>query len=996
VLVARILYLLLFGVLLLPESVTSQTIIPYKPLHQGSVNGNSVTFEWRTRSQDGLYTLELDTDSLFGMPQTFPGIQSPHTVNGLTSDVTYWWRITGSNGTSSPARKFRLINLATNSLVQWFSADQGVTTVSGLVSGWNDQGSLQNHASQPAPGLQPSLVMDGFGGLPTIHFGKTGGPGNHTILNLNSTVSFPAANFTLFTMHKLQNSSNVLAYILGGVDNGLFAGGSLSGGYSVGLFDGVNARRATGAPYLNWAVHSYKKNQIWRNGSGLPMTGTPLTSFSYGQMGIQTNYNNLYFYGDLSEFLAYNQSLPDSQRIWIENYLINKYARPVRLPKDTTVCGPSITLSIPGGTDEYSSILWSTGSTAASINVTANGTYWVLGVSRLGPITSDTIHVDGILPIPVMTPTNDQNICLNRDTVTFTNLTANPNFTFLWSTGETANSIQVSNGQPVFLSAFDTSSGCILTTDTVHFFNKTRADFASLPVCPGADALFTDLSLDLSGDTISNWRWNFGDPGTLADTSNLQNGMWNYAQSGIYPVSLYVEASDGCKDSIVKMVQIKPTATPDFNWQGLCYGRPTQFFDQSVPENGTQVTGYFWDFGNGLSSSFVNPTVTYSTGNVYNVTLTIYTASGCNESVTLPVAVNKGALADFSISDTLCISQPADAVDLSQGINDNITQWIWRFGSNPPVSGQNPTAFFQTTGNRPVRLTVTTSSGCKDSLQKTVFVKPSPTALFQLNSGGGNPPVAPIVENNSTGATSFQWFVNGELISSAQEPEFPVFTDTGVYTLTLISTNADGCSDIFEQPFTVFTGVRSLDLIQASCIPKGDYMGYTAQILNNGMSEVQSISLEGRTDYNTKVTETWNGSLMPGQVLNYTFVSESKVFTSKDFCCVKILSYNDSLSVLPPDDQICTPLVDGPVFFSAYPTPSDQFVHVDFILPFAGTLNADLFSAEGKHCSVVLSNLAFEAGFGSFSADLSALKAGIYSFRITYRDKNYFVKVLKK
>lgn len=62
------------------------------------------------------------------------------------------------------------------------------------------------------------------------------------------------------------------------------------------------------------------------------------------------------------------------------------------------------------------------------------------------------------------------------------------------------------------------------------------------------------------------------------------------------------------------------------------------FFDQS-----TNASSYFWDFGNGLTSTEQNPTNLYLTPGSYSVTLVTENSAGCSDSMTFEfVVVNDG------------------------------------------------------------------------------------------------------------------------------------------------------------------------------------------------------------------------------------------------------------------------------------------------------------------------------------------------------------------
>ncbi len=58
----------------------------------------------------------------------------------------------------------------TQNLVLWISADQGVSTSSGAVTGWADRSDAQNTLSQTTSAQRPTLVTGAMNGLPVIRF----------------------------------------------------------------------------------------------------------------------------------------------------------------------------------------------------------------------------------------------------------------------------------------------------------------------------------------------------------------------------------------------------------------------------------------------------------------------------------------------------------------------------------------------------------------------------------------------------------------------------------------------------------------------------------------------------------------------------------------------------------------------------------------------------------------------------------------------------------
>lgn len=971
--------------------------IQYQPI-VNAVYEDTIHFDWKRVPQATSYTIQISTDSLFG---TTIVDQTQANNNYVWTDGIqgrYYWRVMANNTVWSNTRRVSILKLNLLPGLQYrMKPENNITVVNNLVTDWVDVGPNAVHMVQTNASQQPTYIPVALNGRPMIQFGKTGTAGSLTPLTY-PTIALTGGNFSFFSTY-LQMSNGIGAqYLAAGSVRGLICGGSFGAGYNATIYDGTALYRSNPTTaYLNWNVIGYRKTGIRRNGTALPMTGTQPNTFSLTRLGVDAGTVANFFHGKMGETILTNTILSDSLTVLVERYLTTKYTRIVRLPVDTEACNTSISISIDGPTTDFQNITWSTGATnVLSQNLTLNGTYWVRGTSWFGVQTTDTFTVNGLRPKPVMNIVTNQYLCKKRDTLDFFVANAIPGQIYSWNTGEIGDTIHVTDEDEIYLVQTDPQSSCSFYSDTVYLAHKVNADFANPAACPGVAANFLNLSSDLSGDTVTTWSWTYGDPSTTTDFSTDTNGVWTYAVSGSYPVYLKVIASDGCADSIVKNITIKPTAIPNFSWQGLCYGKPTQFFDQSTPENGTQVTGYQWTFGPGINSSFVNPAVVFDTANTYPVILKIFTASGCNETVTLQVPVNKGVNAAFSIADSLCAKENVNAIDQSQGVNDNITNWVWRFGNSAPIASQNPTYAFQTTGNRIVRLTVTTSAGCNDSTQQTVFVKPAATADFALSVNGGNPPFTPQVTNLTTGAASYAWSINGTFFSNDFEPVLPTYSDTGIYDITLVVTNSEGCSDQTSKNFVVFTGDRTIQLIAATCTPDGDFMKYTARVFNKGALEVNQITFGANTDYNSIIKETWTGSLMPGQILDYPLKSSSKYFTSADFCCVRIDNFNDTLTVQSPDDEICLPLTNNAWLSTAYPTPSNGIVTVDYTFPFADEYSATLCEIDGKVIRQLFSNQSVSAGFGSFIIDISDVKVGMYVIRLSYRDKFYSVKVIKQ
>lgn len=148
-------------------------------------------------------------------------------------------------------------------------------------------------------------------------------------------------------------------------------------------------------------------------------------------------------------------------------------------------------------------------------------------------------------------------------------------------------------------------------------------------------APLTVTFMDLSDETPYSWFWTFGDGGTSTD----QNPVHTYSSSGTYPVTLTVENLFGSDNaSLQSSIHVNPpvTASPTEPAAPSPPGSPLVAHFIGAPRTGDAPhivrftdtstggpTWWRWSFGDGLLSSEMSPTHTFTSPGNYSVTLTI-------------------------------------------------------------------------------------------------------------------------------------------------------------------------------------------------------------------------------------------------------------------------------------------------------------------------------------------------------------------------------------
>jgi hypothetical protein len=245
-----------------------------------------------------------------------------------------------------------------------------------------------------------------------------------------------------------------------------------------------------------------------------------------------------------------------------------------------------------------SSYLWSTSANTQTISGSTSGQYAVTVTSPNGCVTTDQVQITiGSTPTVNLGP--DPIIC---DGSTATLSAGNPGMNYLWSTGQTSQSITVGLQGIYIVNVIDPGSQC-RGTDTIEVI-KSNLNVELGPnfvLCPGDQGV-----LD-AGSNANSYLWSTGD----------QIQLITVTQPGAYSVQITDALGCIAHDTILVSSQARPTVafTAPATVPLL---QPIQFSDGSS----SGVTSWHWDFGDGQTSTAQNPTYTYQAMGIFTVCLT--------------------------------------------------------------------------------------------------------------------------------------------------------------------------------------------------------------------------------------------------------------------------------------------------------------------------------------------------------------------------------------
>lgn len=202
---------------------------------------------------------------------------------------------------------------------------------------------------------------------------------------------------------------------------------------------------------------------------------------------------------------------------------------------------------------------------------------------------------------------------------------------------------------------------------------------------------------------------------------------------------------------------------------------------------------YFWDFGDGTTSTDVAPFHIYSSDGVYVIRLIAQGACG-TDTLTRTVTIITPPKADFSFDPTGgCPSQTIQFTNLSS-LNATSFQWFFPGGVPATSTENNPVVTYPNAGTYSITLVASNAAGT-DTLVKTdaVLILPRPTAAFQVSVVGGTV----YVVNLSMDAGQFFWDFGDGTTSTFPAPSH-TYSVSGQYVITLIATGICG-SDTTQQ-----------------------------------------------------------------------------------------------------------------------------------------------------------------------------------------------------
>ena len=455
-----------------------------------------------------------------------------------------------------------------------------------------------------------------------------------------------------------------------------------------------------------------------------------------------------------------------------------------------------------------------------SHNYLATGSYTVKLTVTDDQGCIDSLEIPNFISVTFPTPSFtvlDDSTCAGNQVV-FNNTSQGTGLSFFWDFGDGIGTSTLASPTYAYadtgfydvkLIATDVN-GCIdsITISNAIYIEEFTANFGGDPtvgICPPLNTQFTDSTIG----NVVGWNWNFGDAFGL---SQLQNPAYVYFQPGSFDVQLIATHEDGCQDTLVRSNYVQlagPNGTFIIDPPNACLG--DSICITAITTGAALATVDFRDGNVDVISNLTGIADTiyschlYQNPGEYSPVIVLQDAQGCIFTLTTPdtTTIYSLPVATISPMDTVgCLPFDVPFVDASIMGDSAINQWSWTFGDGDTSIVQNPLHTYLVDSIYQVSLIVTDINGCVDSTTTTVTAYEGTIADFEVSDTLGCAPIAINFSDLSFNvpATDWTWiFGDGDTITGVANPVHTYLTDS-IFTVTLIVSDAFGCSDTLVRP----------------------------------------------------------------------------------------------------------------------------------------------------------------------------------------------------
>ncbi len=683
---------------------------------------------------------------------------------------------------------------------------------------------------------------------------------------------------------------------------------------------------------------------------------------------------------------------------------LDNYPVTASLGNDTSMCSGNL-IYLKNGAATTASYLWSNGTTNDSLPIYSSGQYSVTATDIYGCIKKDTIRVliAGVAPTANF---SFDTVCFGKPTHFVDLSSPQPSVdsivTRFWDFGD-LNILDTSatafthtfadTGAFMVKLTITTDSGCSAEkTRIIHVYPYPVVTYMSTNLCANGITQFAGTASTFNYP-IANWIWNFGDPSSgTNNTSTSPNTSHSFGGYRSYSVQLIGKSNTGCADTSTNSLSILAAPAGNFGYSLPCVNNVIQFTDLTPITPLFNIQNYYWNFGDLVTSALPNPIHAFSNNQTYTIKYIVTASNGCADSMIVPLNIHPTPVTGYSYNNA-CANSPTNYTDTSKIATGSISKRNWSFGDNTFSTIQNPSHTYADSISARVKLVTTSDFGCKDSLTKTVYIRPSPIASFSISPSYGSPPLISNFINGSSGATNYLWKVADTTFTSSN-PQY-TFTNVGNYPIQLTASTNFGCVSTQSNTITVSPEHVDVAIQNLSTFIQNNYLIISAQFLNYSSMDITSMDILIEVSGIAAIKQKWTGLLVKNGLLLDTISSSIYTTNENHFVCVTLENPNGLQDEVPQNNNTCKAVNESAFqLLSLYPNPTHNTLTIPMVIPQSNMLNITLYNILGQRIQQIYAT-TINKGLQLITVDTGNLASGVYSLQFEYAGQVIVKKFMK-
>ena len=451
----------------------------------------------------------------------------------------------------------------------------------------------------------------------------------------------------------------------------------------------------------------------------------------------------------------------------------------------------------------------------------------------------------------------------------------------------------ISAGSVILVLTSTNNGTCIVGTDTMIITFGS-----SVFVNAGADQIVCASNMDVSlngfvsGGSITG-DWFSSGSGTFSPTNSSLIPVYTPSATdsinGSVDLILVSTNNGGCsagRDTLTVTIEDIPTVNAGTDIV-VCSGTDSISLSGGASTFqgvwATTGTGSFAPNDTTLNAVYV-PSLSDLTQGSWQLILTSSGSQACSFTRdTINVNVSVTLLAGFTFTET-CIGVPMSFTDTTTVIQGSIASWFWDFDNGNTSTSQNPFNTFNTVGPFDVKLVVTSSLGCKDSIINSVLINLPPTASFTYDGILNIDEPIQFTDASSGSVITWDWNFDDNNSSPNQNP-IHTYTIDGSFDVELIVYDQFGCSDTATSSLIINDEVVFVPVTPTAFSPNNDGENDILFVRGGPFKELYWAVYNqwGNLVFETKKTdEGWDGSWKGKVQPNADYIVLIKAVTVSD------------------------------------------------------------------------------------------------------------------